>query len=61
MYAYQKIITAYRMLYKFQLTAEKFNSVKSVQKKTEAFVIVKEPRHCKVAIYNQTVDQNNEI
>ena len=45
-----------RMLYRFERTAEKFNMVLSVDK-TESLAIAKEPKRCKLAIYNQTVNQ----
>lgn len=45
-----------RMLYKFEKTASKLNLTISVQK-TESLTISKEPRRCKLAVYNQSVNQ----
>lgn len=45
-----------RMLYKFETTAKKFNMIISVQK-TESLTIFKETRRCKLAVYNQSVNQ----
>ncbi|XP_044760217.1 uncharacterized protein LOC123317675 [Coccinella septempunctata] len=43
-----------RLLYKFQQIAEAFNiSVK----KTKSFTVSREPRRCKLAIYDQSVEQ----
>ncbi|KAI4473472.1 hypothetical protein M0804_015332 [Polistes exclamans] len=44
-----------RMLYKFEKTASKLNMTISVQK-TESLTISKEPRRCKLAVYNQSVN-----
>lgn len=45
-----------RALYRFQQTAETFNMQISV-KKTKSFTISREPRRCKLAIYDQSVEQ----
>ncbi|XP_043499674.1 uncharacterized protein LOC122522555 [Polistes fuscatus] len=45
-----------RMLYKFEKTVGKLNMTISVQK-TESLTISKEPRRCKLAVYNKSVNQ----
>lgn len=45
-----------KMLYKFETTAKKFGMKISV-KKTESLAISKERRQCKLAVYNQSVNQ----
>lgn len=45
-----------RLLYRFQLSAEKWNMTISVQK-TQSLVIARNPVRCKLATYNRSIEQ----
>lgn len=45
-----------RLLYRFETAANKLNMTISVQK-TQSLTISKEPRRCKLAVYNKSVEQ----
>ena len=48
--------TSQRLLYIFETKAKKLNMLISVQK-LKFFTVLREPRRCKLAIYNKSVEQ----
>lgn len=46
----------HKILYRFETVAGKFNMIVSTQN-TQSFAISREPKKCKLAIYNKRVEQ----